>query len=52
MPDESELPPDVVDPRPGEVIEIPEWGYRYGSGTLVLQVEWVSPLFWLEGGGR
>ncbi len=41
--------PDVVDPRPGLVIEIPDWGYCFGSGTLVLEVEWVSPPYYREG---
>ncbi len=41
MPDTTQ--PELVDPAPGLVIEVPEWGYCFGSGTLTLEVQWVSP---------
>jgi hypothetical protein len=41
--------PKPVDPQPGMTIEIPEWGYCFGSGTLVLDVQWVSPTYHREG---
>lgn len=37
--------PEPVDPQPDMIIEIPEWGYCFGSGTLVLDVQWVSPKY-------
>ncbi len=40
MPDVTQS--ELVDPAPGLVIEVPEWGYCFGSGTLTLEVQWVS----------
>ncbi len=39
----DDKPPSTVDPAPGLIIEVPEWGYCFGSGTLTLEVQWLSP---------
>jgi hypothetical protein len=46
MPSEGHLPvDDPIEVAPGAVIEIPEWGYCFGSGTLVLEVQWAGPAY-------
>ncbi len=37
--------PGLVDPHPGQIIEVPEWGYCFGVGTLTLEVQWVGPRY-------
>ncbi len=38
--------------RPGDVIEVPDHAWWFGTGTLRMRVAEVGPAFWFEGAVR